>query len=111
MTLPVYNLSSAFGRVDRDGKVYVVPPWNMFLQQLVQPAPAVAAIIVGASPFSFTANSKGTLIISNGTISNISLIRGSDVINLTGQRIIPISINDIVSVTYSVAPTLQFLGA
>ena len=109
MTLPVYNLNSAIGRV-KDGLVYLTSPWNMFFQQLVQPAPAVQIVVPTGSPFSFTANALGNLLITGGTISNISLVRGQDTINLTGQTIVPISINDTVIITYSVAPALQFLG-
>lgn len=110
MTLPVYNLSAPFVSVIT-GKL--LPPWNSFLQQLVQPAPAVAVVVAGASPFSYTANAKGILIISGGTISAISLIRGTDTIPLSTVTplIVPISINDTVEVTYSVLPTMQFLGA
>lgn len=98
MTLPVYNLNSRF--VDAGG--FLLQPWNSFFQQLVQPAPAVVNGIT--SPF--TANSKGTLILTGAGV--ITLTRGSDVITLTGERIIPISIND--TVTFA-GGSGQFLGA
>lgn len=110
-TLPVPNLTSAL--VNKLGKV--IPPWNSWFQQFSQPAPAVAPIAVGASPFSYTANSNGTLIISGGTVSLISLTRGPTTILIATStaiaRIVPISIGDTVNVTYTVLPTLQFLGA
>lgn len=108
MTLPVPNLTSALGKVTKDAKgnlfAYLIPPWNSFFQQFVQPAPAVAS--VGTSPF--TANANGTVIFSDGT-PVITLIRGTINIVLTGQRIIPISVGD--TVTWSGATSVQFLGA
>lgn len=108
-TRPVLNLQSPIAVV-KDNKAYVIPPWNSFFQQLVQAAPEVDNVTIGNSPFSFTANSNGTAIVTGGTISALLLIRGTVSINLTGQRIIPISIGDTIRVTYSVKPTLQFLG-
>jgi hypothetical protein len=64
---------------------------------------------VGTSPFSYTAKEPGYVIITAGTISAIHLIRGNVDITLTGQKIIPVSINDIVAITYSVKPTVQFV--
>lgn len=105
MTSPVPNLQAAIVNI-RGGLGFLVPPWNSFFQQFTQPAPAVANINVGASPF--TANAKGTLIIKGAT--TITLTRGGAIISLTGQIIIPISINDTVSWT-GVPTSIQFLGA
>lgn len=102
MTLPVPNLGAKL--VDRFG--YLLPPWNSFFQQLVQPAPAVAAVGVAATPY--TANANGTLIIKGAT--TITLTRGTVSISLTGQIIIPISVGDTVSWT-GVPTSVQFLGA
>lgn len=99
MTLPVLNLTSPL--VDKRGKL--IPPWNSWFQQFSQNAPAVVSVT--SSPF--TANTKGTVIFS-GAVFTITLIRGSVNINVSSQRIIPISIGDIV--TWSGAPTVQFLG-
>lgn len=110
-TLPVPNLLSPL--VNAAGKL--IPPWNSWFQQFSQAAPAVAAITVGGSPFSYTANSNGNLIVSGGTVSLITLTRGTDTIIIATStatpRIVPISIGDTITVTYSVLPTLQFLGA
>lgn len=102
MTLPVPNLSSAIVAI-KGGMGFLVPPWNSFFQQFVQPAPAVAS--VAASPFK--ANANGTVILTGAT--SVTLTRGSVGIDLTGQRIIPISVGDTVSWTGSA--TVQFLGA
>ena len=117
-TTPLLNMLAPLVKVtDKDGKEIgkgrLLDPWNGFFQQLVQAAPAVANITPTGSPFDYTANVKGSLIISGGTVSAISLIRGTVTIPLSTTRplIIPISIGDTIRTTYSVAPTFQFLGA
>ncbi len=117
-SLPLLNMQAPLVKVtDKNGKElgkgYLVDPWNGFFQQFVQAAPAIVNINPTGSPFNYTANVKGTLIISGGTVSAISLIRGGVIIplSLTRPLIIPISIGDTVRTTYTVAPTLQFLGA
>lgn len=114
MTQPVLNLNSPLVEVRKSigGKLvgYLIPPWNSFFQQFVQPAPAVATITLASSPFTFTPNVNGNLIVSGGVVSNISLMRGNDTIDLTGEKIIPTAINDTVSITYSSPPTVKFLG-
>lgn len=110
-TLPVPNLTAPL--VNKLGKL--IPPWNSWFQQFSQPAPAVVNVTVGASTFSYTANSNGSLIVSGGNVSDISLIRGTTTIQVATSTanpvIIPISIGDTVEITYSVLPTVQFLGA
>lgn len=101
----VPNLQSAL--VDKLGKV--IPPWNSFFQQFTQLAPA-AQPVIGASPLIYTTNVPGNLIIPNGTISNITLTRGLANFNLTGLKVIPMGIGDTVTITYSVAPSVDFLG-
>lgn len=107
MTNPVLNLNSAIVSVKNSqgieiGKGFVIPPWNSFFQQTTQKAPAVSPV----SQNPFTANANGTLVLTGAT--EIILTRGSVSINLTGQRIIPISIADTVSWS---GGTAQFLGA
>lgn len=108
-TRPVPSVNAPM--VDKDG--YVQAPWIQFFQQDVQKAAAVVDVTVGASPFSYTPNQNGTIIITGGTLSNAAITRGSTTINLGSAKpfIIPVSIGDTVSVAYSVKPTMQFLGA
>lgn len=87
--------------VDKLGKI--IPPWNSWFQQFSQPAPAV----VNVTQNPFTANANGTAILTGAT--NVSITRGSVVINLIGQRIIPISIGD--TLVWTGPATVQFLGA
>ncbi len=81
----------------------------LYLQQFTQSPPKFAIITVDTSPFSYTAKEPGFVIIQSGTVSAIHLIRGADDLNLTGQLVIPVSINDTVTTTYSVLPTITFV--
>ncbi len=112
MTSPVPNLQAALVAI-RENKGFLIPPWNSFFQQLTQRAPKVVNVNVTGSPFSYTANANGNLIISGGIVSAITLIRGLVSIPLSTVRplIIPISIGDTVKITFTGTPTLQFLGA
>ena len=108
-TLPVPNQQSAIANVKGPngkviGQAFLIPPWNSWFQQFSQKAPAVADV---ATPSPFTANANGTLILTAAT--TIALTRGTVTIDLTGQRIIPISIGD--SISWTGPATLQFLGA
>lgn len=105
MTQPVYNMQSPMVAI-KGGFGYLISPWNSLFQQLTQRAPAVAPVAPTATPF--TANANGTLIFTGGA-PVITLIRGTTSIVLTGQRIIPISVGD--TITWTGAPTVQFLGA
>lgn len=84
-------------------------PWIQYIQQFTQTPPKFLAITVGSSPFSYTAVEPGYIDVTGGTVSAIHLLRGVGDINLTAQRMIPVSIGDIVKVTYSVVPTIQFI--
>ena len=87
---------------------FLIAPWNSFLQQFVQAPPTAMPITVGASPFTFTASEPGILTVVPGTISSIVFGRGSVTANITGQRSIPVCLNDYVIITYSVIPTVRF---
>lgn len=109
MTRPVPNMQAAL--VDKLGKL--VSPWNSWFQQFTQPPLAVAAVAVGASPFLYTPNNIGQVVVSGGTVSDISLIRGGVTISLFTStafpRLILVSIGDTIQVTYSVLPTIRFM--
>jgi len=95
----VPNLLAAL--VDKMGKV--VPPWNSFFQQFTAPAKAAETPI---SPY--TPNTQGSIFFITGTPA-ITLTRGSLVLTLTGQKIIPIAVGD--TITWSGATTVHFLRA
>lgn len=84
--------------------------WLQFFAGLVsQPAP-IAALAVGASPFAYTASSGGSLAVSGGTVSDISITRNT-VTAATGltSGLIPIVRGDVVTITYSSAPTVSLI--
>lgn len=73
-------------------------------------AQPVAAVTVGASPFTFTAPTNGTLAISIGTVSAVSIIRqGVSVATAVTDGLVPVSRLDQVQITYAVVPTVNFL--
>ncbi len=80
-----------------------------YLQQFTQAPPKFVTITVDTSPFSYTAKEPGFVHVSGGTVSAIGLTRGPDTLDMTGQRIVPVSINDIVEATYSVMPVMMFI--
>ncbi len=86
----------------------IVPPWNSFFQSFSQAPNPVLAVVVGASPFAFTPNIASNVVITGGTVSAIVLSRGGINITLPGP-IVPISIADTVTVTWSFKPTIQIL--
>jgi hypothetical protein len=112
MQAPLVNVKGPDGKVIGQG--YVIPPWNSWFQQFSQPPAAVQNITVGASPFAFQPNDQGQVVISGGAISLITLTRGSAVLTLFTSaiaipRVVLVSIGDIVTITYSVKPVVEFL--
>lgn len=101
-------LPSSLAAVVREGGK-ITPPWQQYLQQFTQAPPNVLDITVGISPYSYQAKEPGNLAITGGTVSQITLTRGQVSIDVSGSILVPVSINDIVEVTYSVLPDIQFL--
>lgn len=101
--VPFYNTGARF--VDAAGRI--LRPWIQYLQQFTTAPPAFMPITVGASPFSYTAKEPGNVYIDSSTA--ILLTRGIVSIDLTGLKIVPVSINDIVTVTYSGLPVIKFI--
>jgi hypothetical protein len=72
-----------------------------------QPAQAIS---VGASPFTYTAPSDGTVVISGGTVSAVGWSRdGTTFFVLPIAGAIPVSRADLVKITHTGAPTASFL--
>jgi hypothetical protein len=86
-------------------------PWVQYLSQFTIAPPAFMDITVSASPFSYQAEEPGNIYISGGTVSGITLTRGADTITLSTVRpcLVPVAVADIVTVTYSVLPTIKFI--
>jgi hypothetical protein len=70
----------------------------------------VVAVTPSASPFTYTAPSRGTLNIAGGTISAIALVRqGVSTALSTTAGHYPMALGDQLKITYSAAPTLNFV--
>lgn len=104
--IPLPNLVSPFINATRN----LIAPWNFYLQQFTQAPPNIAAIPVGPSPFSYTAKEPGNVSVTQGTVTAVTLTRGQLIIDVSGQKLIPVAIEDTVTVTYSVLPAVNFLA-
>lgn len=83
---------------------------DALLQDPTPRAQPAVAVIVGASPFTFTAPFNGTLAVQGGTVSAITVIRqGLNVATGIIAGLVPVSRLDQVQITYAAAPTVGFL--
>lgn len=100
------NIVQAF--VNRAG--IILQPWMGYLQQFTTAPPAFNTIDVGVSPFEYEAREPGNIIITGGTVTDVLLTRGQETLDLGAfVTIIPVAINDIITITYSVLPTITFI--
>ena len=85
--------------------------WYRFFQALFQgyPPNAEAAVTPTSSPFKYTAQQAGFLIVQGGTVSAISFTRVSAHTIGTVAGCFPMSNGDSITITYTVAPTITFV--
>jgi hypothetical protein len=85
--------------------------WFQHTDKGIPPSSEVA-INVTASPFVYTAPSKGFVIVEGGTVSAIAFSRTPGTFYGTGQitGTFPLSAGDALKVTYSVAPSIVFVA-
>lgn len=88
---------------------FITPVWQRFFGALLGSPAAIAPVTVAASPTSFTASQRGTVGISAGTLTAVTLTRAGTVIALGTTRSVTVANGDVVTVTYSVAPTINFV--
>lgn len=70
----------------------------------------IQSITPGASPYAFTATREGVLSLLAGTVSVKTFTRAGTTISLNiTDNIIPMQTGDVVTVTYTVAPTYKFI--
>ncbi len=100
--IPLPNLISPF--VGKGGKL--LAPFIQYLQQFTQSPPNIADIIVVGSPFSYTAKEPGNISIIGAATA--TLTRGLISVDVTGQKLVPVAIQDVITVTG--APTMKFLA-
>jgi len=76
-----------------------------YLASFSGPPPQEMPITLGPSPATFQAISNGSVLVSGGTVSLVSLKRNKTY-NLSGSSgLFPLSIGDVLTITYTVAPT------
>lgn len=69
----------------------------------------VSVVTVGASPFAYTATTKGQVVIQGGTVTAVTLTRAGTAVTLGIAGTTSVSANDIITVTYTAAPTMTFI--
>jgi hypothetical protein len=93
------------------GTGIATPSWFSFFALLAGAPGPIVPVQPTASPFSFQAPSRGSLAVSGGTVSAILLSRG----RVSGVNIgftngpVPMAAGDTVSITFSAAPTINFI--
>jgi hypothetical protein len=87
-------------------------PWYRFFQGLYRgiPPSAEVKVTLTQSPFTYTTNQRGFLIIAGGTVSLVQLSRGGITNYATGvtSGVFPLSAGDSAVITYSVKPDVTF---
>lgn len=87
----------------------IVKPWIQYLQQFTQAPGKFNPVSVGISPFSYKSAEPGFVYIKNGTITTVTLTRGSLTLDVTGLVLIPVGVSDTVVITYTGVPTVYFI--
>lgn len=87
--------------------------WYFFFSGIFKGLPPafVEPVVIGASPYSYSALRQGALIVSGGTVSLIEFSRDGITYYDTGQTsgMFPINASDVIRITYTVAPTVTFV--
>jgi hypothetical protein len=86
--------------------------WRRWLHdtEVGTPPSNEVVIVVTSSPFTYQAPSKGSVIVSGGSVSGITYSRTTGVNHATGQTagMFPVALGDILIVTYASKPTIVF---
>jgi hypothetical protein len=87
--------------------------WYRFWQGLYQgrPPSGESSVKPTTSPFTYTTNQRGFVIVQGGTVSTIQFSRGLSTNYVTGLTggCFPLSAGDSLIVTYTVVPTMTFV--
>ncbi len=74
------------------------------------PVTPAAAVTLGASPYNYTADSDGLVIVVGGTVSALAYGRNGAFTTLgIVAGLVPAKSGDVVRITYTVAPTVSFI--
>lgn len=87
--------------------------WYRWFQNIDKglPPSSELAVTITASPWTYTAPSRGFVLVTGGTVSLIQFSRTTGTFYPIGQTsgIFPVSQNDQLKVTYSAAPIVTFV--
>jgi len=86
--------------------------WYGFFSNLTAPSTPFESVVVGASPFTFTAVHAGSALLIGGTVSSMGMQRGRVLISPLGPvaGFVPMSQNDKLIVTYTgLPPTFWYI--
>lgn len=106
--------SSSFGEAAIPFPEPVQPVELPFLSDMVFSVESFGApiqsITVGASPYAYVAPHHGSVSIQGGTVSAVTLTRQGTAVTLgLTAGLVPVATGDVVTVTYSAAPTMKFI--
>jgi hypothetical protein len=90
---------------------YATESWFEFFVRLTTKPPPIVGVTPSGSLFTYMASTDGNLAVSGGTVSSITISRAAMTNIPTGvtSGIIPMSQGDSVTITYSDAPTVNFI--
>ena len=87
--------------------------WSRFWQGLWSGVPTqnVSSVTPSGSPYIYSAPAGGSLIVQGGSVSQIQFSRDGLTFFTTGQTagMFPLSLGDVLVITYSGAPSLTFV--
>lgn len=109
MTSPLPSSRQPLGSIE--GKlVFVNQVWQRWFNSFTASPQPIAPAVPAGSPFSAIVVSAGNYFVTGGTVSAITIQRGTTTIN-TGMTsgFFPVGNSDVFAVTYSVLPTIQFI--
>lgn len=87
----------------------VTHPWARFFERLFRDPPDYSAVVVGASPYTYTAPSDGYVVVHGGTVGFIAIQRrnfGVTTGTTSGQFVL--KRGDQLYVEYTVVPVIDF---
>lgn len=106
MTIKLFNQNVPF--TDKNGRL--TKEWAAFLNDLVKPPGPASSVTMTGSPFSYDAATRGTLVVTGGTVSAIQLNRQGETYSFgVTSGLVPVGAEDTILITYTVAPTVTFL--
>ena len=109
--LPTYENPIINRGPDRNSSGNTNSIWYRFFQgsfQGIAPGPE-SAVALPASPALYTAPSKGFVIVSGGTVSAIQFTRIGTYLLPVTSGVLPVSKGDMLTITYTVLPTVVFV--